>query len=621
MGVYIYDKDTSTLITPQLAAIPAALSAGTFVTTWMLDTTASDDFRLILHIATTNANAYDVYFDDVIVGPGQLVQGFGTQSPSLAGFIQPYSGSIAGFSSVAGGDGTTLYYKDGWALCNGASISQTAYAQLYARVGTTHNSGTDPKTGSAFTTTSGYFRIPNLQGVFLRGVVDYSGSDAYSTDNDVDLGVYKIDKAQGHKHSIVLPNATAGGAAANPGAYFSSNYTDVTPNTTAPRGLVSGEMSNNGVDGAPRYAKETNPKQSGVYYLVKLYDDAASVYLGSGADNTAQMPLNWTAFTPSWTNFTAGNATQVAYYRRVNDQLEVYLKWVLGSSSSVTGTQYLTLPASLLADTNKLTASYDYLGEGKVYDASTGNQYVFKVVRNNTSTSQVFFEISYYGVNGIPISNSGSPVTWATSDEFTARFSVPIVNWTAQQYQGAMLAGFATAGVGTAGLVNNTAGNTAGTPIRGATDGSSATAGYVGEVKTAAANAVSTSAGSSSYVNATDGLTLTAGVWLVSYYQTAQIGSYPATDKGVKLNFDIATNGGTSIASQPNAAYVLKDSGGNVYPASSWTGSCGITTVVSISASTTYYGRISSTLISSDSSGYWTSVATATGGLVAVRIR
>lgn len=71
MRVYVYDVTNATLITPQTVDIPRGTN--TFVTTF--DTTTSTSYRLILHVATTNATAYTVDFDNFVVNAEQVVQG------------------------------------------------------------------------------------------------------------------------------------------------------------------------------------------------------------------------------------------------------------------------------------------------------------------------------------------------------------------------------------------------------------------------------------------------------------------------------------------------------------------------------------------------------------------
>lgn len=68
---YVYDVTNATLITPSSTSVPKV--NGSFNCTF--DSTTSTSYRLIFHTATTNATAYDLYFDNFLVGPGIITQG------------------------------------------------------------------------------------------------------------------------------------------------------------------------------------------------------------------------------------------------------------------------------------------------------------------------------------------------------------------------------------------------------------------------------------------------------------------------------------------------------------------------------------------------------------------
>lgn len=79
--------------------------------------------------------------------------------------------------------GTIIHYAgrtvpSGWLICNGANVSRTDYAALFAAIGTIYGAGNGSTT----------FGLPNLNGRFLEGTT-YTGS----------VGTY---------HSAVLPNIT-----------------------------------------------------------------------------------------------------------------------------------------------------------------------------------------------------------------------------------------------------------------------------------------------------------------------------------------------------------------------------------------------------------------------------
>lgn len=70
LGVFIYDVTNSTLITPSTTAIPKSQNRMCYA--WNQGTATS--YRLIFHVTSTNASAWDAYIDDIVVGPGSPVQ-------------------------------------------------------------------------------------------------------------------------------------------------------------------------------------------------------------------------------------------------------------------------------------------------------------------------------------------------------------------------------------------------------------------------------------------------------------------------------------------------------------------------------------------------------------------
>jgi hypothetical protein len=76
LRIWIYDKDAPELI----PVTPYQMDgSGKFVGEFQFNASTSNDYRVIFHIATTNANAWDFYFDDLMVGPSS------GQSSGMAG--------------------------------------------------------------------------------------------------------------------------------------------------------------------------------------------------------------------------------------------------------------------------------------------------------------------------------------------------------------------------------------------------------------------------------------------------------------------------------------------------------------------------------------------------------
>lgn len=91
VGVYIYDVTNSTLITP--AAINVAAGKGTFRAFFVATTSTS--YRLILHVASTNASAWTLDTDNFQVGPQVQLSGAAVTDPIS------YTPTFNGFGTVS----------------------------------------------------------------------------------------------------------------------------------------------------------------------------------------------------------------------------------------------------------------------------------------------------------------------------------------------------------------------------------------------------------------------------------------------------------------------------------------------------------------------------------------
>lgn len=87
----------------------------------------------------------------------------------------------------------------GWLKANGAAVSRTAYAALFAAIGTTYGVGDGSTT----------FNLPDLRGEFIRGWDDGRGVDSGRA-----IGSWQAQDIQPHTHS--LPNKGHVNAVATP---------------------------------------------------------------------------------------------------------------------------------------------------------------------------------------------------------------------------------------------------------------------------------------------------------------------------------------------------------------------------------------------------------------------
>lgn len=85
-----------------------------------------------------------------------------------------FVGALTKLSEVLMPSGTMLPFAgksvpDGWLLCNGAAVSRTTYADLFAAIGTTWGAGDGSTT----------FNLPNCDSRFMEGTTDASKVGTY----------------------------------------------------------------------------------------------------------------------------------------------------------------------------------------------------------------------------------------------------------------------------------------------------------------------------------------------------------------------------------------------------------------------------------------------------------
>jgi microcystin-dependent protein len=162
---------------------------------------------------------------------------FATQSfsPVPTGLILPYAAPV----SVA--------LPSGYLLCDGAEVAQASYINLFNIIGSTYNTGGESPAN---------FRLPNLQGIFLRGAGSQTlGGVTYNAT----IGSYQNDAFQGHHHRLQGSNNAVGSPGAGPGV----NGTTVNFDNRVTFALTDG------TNGTPRTADETRPANLAMRYLIK----------------------------------------------------------------------------------------------------------------------------------------------------------------------------------------------------------------------------------------------------------------------------------------------------------------------------------------------------------------
>ena len=122
-----------------------------------------------------------------------------------------------------------------------------------------------------------------------------------------------------------------------------------------------------------------------------------------------------TTFTPTWTGYTRGNGTTVAYYVRVNKLVYIYVEETLGSTSSMGSAPTLTLPITA-ARTQAISPSRNRI------DDTGANVYWGTTVPISSSSVVLYADLAsgtYVAFAGI---TATVPMTWAATDKFATAF-------------------------------------------------------------------------------------------------------------------------------------------------------------------------------------------------------
>lgn len=141
---------------------------------------------------TTNASHYLTF-----AGGTAGQEALKTDTAKLA--YNPYTGDLSGQAQVGDVKYTARSSApSGWLKANGAAVSRSTYAALFAVVGTTYGVGDGATT----------FNLPDLRGEFLRGWDDARGVDSGRALGSAQADAFKAHNHGTHKYSGSLTGST-----------------------------------------------------------------------------------------------------------------------------------------------------------------------------------------------------------------------------------------------------------------------------------------------------------------------------------------------------------------------------------------------------------------------------
>ena len=130
----------------------------------------------------------------------------------------------------------------------------------------------------------------------------------------------------------------------------------------------------------------------------------------------------WTAYTPTFTNLTLGNGTQVFRYMNAGKLYVVRFKITWGSTTSISGQPEWTLPDAVSANAGYNTGVSAF-GTGFLQKFG-GSAWMALITSSSGTLARARYAV--FTVSGSNITFGGlsstSPTTWATNDVFEGQF-------------------------------------------------------------------------------------------------------------------------------------------------------------------------------------------------------
>lgn len=175
-GILLANSD----VTLRISLYPGqSATSPTWVETHKAHTDVSGCFGITVGKGSRQSNSVAANFKDINFGAVyywmkiEILEGSSYREVSYSALpSSPYSEVAYNAAAVPAGmimafAGTSDNIPDGWLLCDGSAVSRSEYSNLYSAIGVSWGTGDNSTT----------FNLPDLRGMFLRGVSGNSGND------------------------------------------------------------------------------------------------------------------------------------------------------------------------------------------------------------------------------------------------------------------------------------------------------------------------------------------------------------------------------------------------------------------------------------------------------------
>ena len=318
---------------------------------------------------------------------GMLGTGQGMDTP--VGIINEYGGTIAPMGNL---------------FCDGASYLRSDYPQLFSVIGTAFGS-----------VDSTHFNVPDMRGIFARGVDGTAGNDPDKTSRTAIkpggnignmVGSYETDAFQGHWHNASMAPIGAGGGGAGviwtPEQTYSTTVQDPIADAT---------------HGTPRIGYETRPKNININYIIKATTFATNQ---SGAAMTPTA-----AYIPTFGGLTVTSSQ--FFWQRFNDHIYVYGTFNVNVTTGANLT--VGLPTGLSLNTSAWAASgYMLCGSGIWSGNGSIGGRVYQAIAAGANPNEIFITASSATIPET-ITPVAANLIVSTGQTLQVEFRLPIAQW------------------------------------------------------------------------------------------------------------------------------------------------------------------------------------------------
>lgn len=305
-----------------------------------------------------------------------------------------YADATSGAAAIALSSSTALRFSSNYLTAlSGSSASGATFVQT-----------------AAFTVDDSDLGKPVSISFDLTGVTT-------ADDWDIVVARYTVSGTTGTYAELIPVAGTASSITGTPGAQLPTG-------TTQFRGFfVAGTTSTDVY--ALRFRRRTGTTQIRI--------DSLTV----GPQSLAQgaVVTGWQSYTPTISNITIGNGTVTAKYRRVGNNLEAWIDFQSGTTTTFANTDWtFTIPSGINIDSSIDNGNVGYftfgVASGRFNDALNGQWRSGLVGRNNATTVKVFItpNAANYTTNAWKSTTTGVSNSLAGTS-FSLYFLVPIAEW------------------------------------------------------------------------------------------------------------------------------------------------------------------------------------------------